>query len=232
MKYFKIDIQTRFPELGKISSSVNGKNIPSNEDFFWEMNKGEILYDTPIFDYFILESYDKKEYWEWALFDVHDFIGEGSQIPGWLISKRLKDLFKDFKIAVPHFYYLSKLLYKDKKIDYYIFQFSGKGFRSSLTNYINFSKSIFYDPNHKTNFTVQNEKELLMQQEKILEESGFDVINIPIERLVLNEDVDFISMQNFLGDKIISERLKQAIEENSIEGFEFSELDYEVVVNE
>ena len=37
-------------------------------------------------------------------------------------------------------------------------------------------------------------------------------------------------MQNFLGDKLVSERLKKAIEENNITGFEFSELDYEVIV--
>jgi hypothetical protein len=77
---------------------------------------------------------------------------------------------------------------------------------------------------------VNNERELLSQQEKILEESGFDVINVPIKKLVFNENIDFISMQNFLGDKIISESLKQAIEENCITGFEFSELDYEVVI--
>ena len=36
-------------------------------------------------------------------------------------------------------------------------------------------------------------------------------------------------MQSFLGDNIVSERLKQAIEENGIIGFEFFDIDYEVV---
>lgn len=36
-------------------------------------------------------------------------------------------------------------------------------------------------------------------------------------------------MQSFLGDNIVSERLKQAIEENGITGFEFFDIDHEVV---
>ena len=48
--------------------------------------------------------------------------------------------------------------------------------------------------------------------------------------IVLNNDLDFFPMQSFFKDNLISERLKQAIEENGITGFEFSELDYEVIV--
>ena len=48
------------------------------------------------------------------------------------------------------------------------------------------------------------------------------------DKIVLN--FDFIPLNPISSDIIISEHLKQAIEENSITGFEFSELDYEVVV--
>ncbi|MET3047106.1 hypothetical protein [Flavobacterium covae] len=230
MKYYKIEIKSRYPDFDRISSSAEGKDIEDSEYYFRKMDEGEVINDAPIFDYFYLESFDKKQYWEWQLNDAFDFIGQGSQIPGWLISNKLKKIFETFNIAKPHFYYPSKLLYKEKKLDYYIFQFSGKQFRQPLTNHINFSKSLFYNPNNNLDFSVENEKELLTMQEKILEDSGFNIINVPIKILLLNKDIDFISMQNFLGDNIVSERLKQAIEENGIIGFEFSELNYEVVV--
>ncbi|MFK8296570.1 hypothetical protein ACI760_10335 [Capnocytophaga canimorsus] len=47
---------------------------------------------------------------------------------------------------------------------------------------------------------------------------------------MLKKDFDFFPMQSFFTDNLCSETLKQAIEENNIKGFEFSELDYEVVV--
>ena len=64
MKYYKIDIKSHFPELGRIASSAEGKNIANADEYFWAMNRGEILYNTPIFDYFILKSFDKEKHWE------------------------------------------------------------------------------------------------------------------------------------------------------------------------
>mgnify|MGYP003365321716 CR=1 FL=1 len=231
MKYYKIETK-RFYENDMIATNAQGKKIENADDYFWKMNRGEMIDDAPlIFDYFYLQSFDVEKYWEWLLTDVYRFIGEGSQIPGWLISKKLRNLLENFNIAEPHFYYASKLLYKGEKLDYYIFQFSGKIFRLPLTDYVDFTKSLFYDPNHKIDFKVDNEVDLLSKQEKIVEESNFEVINIPIKKLVFNSNIDFISMQNFLGDKLVSEKLKQAIEENGITGFEFSELDYEVIID-
>ena len=128
MKYYKIDIKSHFPELGRIASSAEGKNIANADEYFWTMDRGEILYNAPIFDYFVLESFDKEKYWEWALFDVHDFIGTGSQIPGWFISKKLKKVLENFKITEPHFYYLSKLLYKGEKKIIIFFNLQAKNF--------------------------------------------------------------------------------------------------------
>ena len=118
MKYYKIDIKRRYPDIERISSSAEGDKIPNASDFFWKMDKGEIIYDAPVFDYFFLKSYDKEKYWEWLLTDVYDFIGEGSQIPGWFVSKKIKEIFEQYKIAEPHYFYESKLLYKQEKLDY------------------------------------------------------------------------------------------------------------------
>ena len=215
MKYYKIDIK-RFYENDMIATNANGSKILNGSDYFWKMDKGEIIADDPMFDYFQLESFDKEEYWEWMLSDVYKFIGEGSQIPGWLISEKLKSILENYKIAKPHFYYPSKLLYKGEKLDYHVFQFSGDNFLTPLVDYINFQ--------------MMNLADLIFHTTRILKESGFDVISIPIKKLVLRDNIDFISMQNFLGDKLVSERLKNSIEENGITGFEFSELDYEVIV--
>lgn len=229
MKYYKITIK-RFYENDMIATNANGKNVEDAEYYFGEMDKGEIIENAPIFDYFFLESYDKKEYWEWILSDSYKFLGEGSQIPGWFISDNLKKLFEKFNIAEPHFYYPSKLLYKEIKLDYYIFQFSGDNFLNPLIDYINFGQSLYFDPNQNIIFELKNMDDLIFHTKKILKESGYDVISIPIKKLALNSALDFFPMQSFLGDNIISERLKNAIEENGITGFEFSELDYEVVV--
>jgi len=194
------------------------------------MDKGELITDAPIFDYFFLESFDKKKYWEWMLADVHKFIGEGSQISGWLVSEKLKEVLGQFRLAEPHCYYASKLLYKGEKLNYYIFQISGDSFLLSLVDYINFDKSLFWDPNQNVNFRIADMKDLIYNTRKISKDSGHKVISIPLKKLVLKKAVDFYPMQSFLQDNLVSERLKQAIEDNGITGFEFSELDYEVVV--
>ncbi|MDO4230449.1 MAG: hypothetical protein Q4C98_11595, partial [Capnocytophaga sp.] len=53
---------------------------------------------------------------------------------------------------------------------------------------------------------------------------------LKIKKVVLTEFFDFIPLNPISSDIIVSEILKQAIEDNNIIGFEFSELDYEVVV--
>jgi hypothetical protein len=227
MKYYKIKIQSFYGD--RISSSANGKDVEDAEYYFDKIGKGQIINDAPVFDYFYLESFDKREFWEWQINDVHSFIGEGSQISGWLISEKLKSILENYKIAKPHFYYSSKLLYKGEKLDYHVFQFSGDNFLSPLVDYINFNESLFFDPNQKINFQIMNMADLIFHTKRILKESGYEIISIPIKRLVLNNSLDFFAMQSFLGDNIISEKLKNAIEENGITGFEFSELDYEVL---
>ena len=53
MKYYKIKRKTRFPELGRIASGAEGKNVPEKE-YFDRIGKREIIENTPIFDYFVL----------------------------------------------------------------------------------------------------------------------------------------------------------------------------------
>jgi hypothetical protein len=116
------------------------------------MREGKILLDAPVFDYFILRNYDEHIFADTHIMDVHSFIGEGSQIIGWFVSEDLKLLLENFNIAQPYYFYLSKLLYKGKKLDYYIFQFAGKFIiEEQRIHYINFLESVFFSPKEQKN---------------------------------------------------------------------------------
>lgn len=46
MKYYKIDIKSHFPELGRIASSAEGKNVPEKE-YFYRIGKRKLLKILP-----------------------------------------------------------------------------------------------------------------------------------------------------------------------------------------
>lgn len=120
MKYYKIDIKRSFPN-DMIATNAEGEKIPNAEDYFYQMDRGEEIISPPLFDYFYLKSFDQKEYWEWMLSDVYKFIGEGSQIPGWLISERLKNVLDRFNLVKLYYMYQSKLMFKGEKLFYFCF---------------------------------------------------------------------------------------------------------------
>ena len=221
MKYYKIKRKTRFPELGRIASSAEGKNVPEKE-YFYRIGKGEIIENTPIFDYFVLKSFDKEKYWEWALFDVHDFIGVGSIMCGWYISDKLKMILEKFRIAPKYHFYETRLLYKEEKFKYWIFQFPIE----PLQNII-FEKSDFYyiKDGKQNEIEIKNESEFMQIRSDLF--IGED-IELECSKVCLLDSFDIVYQQPN-GDILCSEHLKQAIEENGITGFEFFDIDYEVV---
>ena len=221
MKYYKIKRKTRFPELGRIASGAEGKNVPEKE-YFYRIGKGEIIENTPIFDYFVLKSFDKEKYWEWALFDVHDFIGVGSIMCGWYISDKLKTILEKFRIAPKYHFYETRLLYKEEKFKYWIFQFPIE----PLQNII-FEKSDFYyiKDGKQNEIKIKNESEFMQIRRDLF--IGED-IELECSKVCLLDSFDIVYQQPN-GDILCSERLKQAIEENGITGFEFFDIDYEVV---
>ncbi|MFK8286815.1 hypothetical protein ACI76Z_07210 [Capnocytophaga canimorsus] len=74
------------------------------------------------------------------------------------------------------------------------------------------------------NTIFYQKKNLLFFIEKFTE----SIKKIKINKLILKTYFDILYSTN--NEIIVSETLKQAIEVNNITGFEFSELDYEVVV--
>ena len=217
MKYYKIKRKTQFPELGRIASSAEGKNVPEKE-YFDRIGKREIIENTPIFDYFVLESFDKEKYWEWALFDIHGFIGEGSQIFGWYISDKLKSLLEKFKIAPKYHFYETRLLYKEEKFKYWIFQFPIDYFQN-----VNHEKSFYSIPDENILLNFKNKEEFLAANKEEFRKTKRELIT---KKICYSENYDLVANDT---DILCSERLKQAIEENGIVGFEFSDIDYEVI---
>lgn len=219
MKYYKINIERRFPKEDKVLGHANGEFVPNGKEYFSRLSSGEIIKGVSVFDYFHLESYGPKEEWEWRLQDVHGFIGEASTTVGWFISDKCKRIFEQFYIASPFHFYYSKLLYKKEKLDYWIFQFAASYGKLNKMHYINFSKSVFV--NEKT----QEKLKFISYNTYLAEDKDF-----LLKKLCLNEPVDFIPLFTISADKLISETLKKAIESSGLQGFVFSELDYEVEV--
>ncbi|GIZ16107.1 imm11 family protein [Capnocytophaga catalasegens] len=228
MKYYKItdkslDLEQKSKGLVADIPSANGEFVPNGAFYFDRMRKREIIEDAPIFDYFHLQSFGEKKDWEWRLQDVHGGMGEYPSGAYWYISDKLKTLLEKFKIAPKYHFYETLLLYKGEKLKYWIFQFP----INPLQNII-FEHSIFYylKNNINTIIKIENESEFMKTRRKLLLE---DDIELECSKVCLSKEFDIIyNLPN--GDTLCSETLKQAIEENGITGFEFSELDYEVVV--
>lgn len=231
MKYFKLNLQVNNLN-NRIVSSVDGEKIPNVDFFFNKLRDGDFIINPPVFDYFYLKSFDEKSFWDFKLNDVHSFINQGSQIKGLFISEKLKKIFEKHILANPYQFYLSKLLYKFDSYDYYIFQFAGNmTFENFLLN-INFKKSIFYNPKSEEDVFVINNKEFIDNYKRIYKENDSLELILKNRKLVLNEAFDFFPMATFMKDNIVSNKLKKAIEDNNIQGFEFSELDYNVVIDQ
>jgi hypothetical protein len=223
MKYSKIQIK-RFYENDMVATHANGdkvfNNILQTEILFKKLGDGEIIDNLPVLSPFTLKSFDKKEFWEWILCDVYSFTRLASYIQGWYISDKLKLLLENFKIAPQYYFYETQLLYKGEKLKYWIFQFPINPYQN-----IDFEKSKFMLPQDSNVYNFHSEDEYIFFYRKEHRETKRKLKGITN---YLKDNYDIAKSTN--NEIIVSERLKNAIEENGITGFEFSELDYEVVV--
>ena len=62
MRYYKIDYKGIFKEENKVLGQANGEFVPNGAFYFDRIGKDEIIEDAPIFDYFHLQSFDKKNF--------------------------------------------------------------------------------------------------------------------------------------------------------------------------
>jgi hypothetical protein len=209
---------------------ANGEKVPNGKHYFDRMGDGEIIKDAPVFDYFYLKSFDKPQFWEWHLQDIHGFIGEYPTGGARYISDRFKKLLEKFHIAKGFWFYPTKLLYKGKKMDYWIFQYATIDKGIDNKSYLNYQKSEFLDADQNSLISVTNYDEFIAKRRQIQNDSEYEK-DLITKKIVLNQDVDFIPLYGIINSGIIiSERLKKAIEVAGLEGFEFLELEYVVSV--
>ena len=222
MKYYKIDFKSIFDEENKVLGQANGEFVPNGAFYFDRMRKREIIEDAPVFDYFHLQSFDKKIFWEWRLQDVHGGMGVYPSGAFWYISDKLKSLLEKFKIAPKYHFYETRLLYKGEKFKYWIFQFPIEPLKNII-----FEKSNFYyiKDGKQNEIKIKNESEFMQIRSDLFIEED---IELECSKVCLLDSFDIVYQQPN-GGVLCSERLKQAIEENSIIGFEFFEIDYEVI---
>jgi hypothetical protein len=218
MKYYKTKIKRIFDKENKILGQANGEFVSNGAFYFDRMRKREIIEDAPIFDYFHLQSFDKKKFWEWRLQDVHGGMGVYPSGAFWYISDKLKSLLEKFKIAPKYHFYETRLLYKEEKFKYWIFQFPIDYFQN-----VNHEKSFYSIPDENILLNFKNKEEFLAANKEEFRKTKRELIT---KKICYLENYDLVANDT---DILCSEHLKQAIEENGIIGFEFFDIDYEVV---
>jgi len=218
-------MESTFPK--KVLGHANGELVPDGKEYFNRMGKigkSVVIHDAPVFDYFYLESFGPKKDWEWRLQDVHGFIGEYPATASWFISDKCKKVLEQFYIAPHHYFYASKLLYKGKRLDYWIFQFP----IAPLENYRFEESKFYYEHNNQRNeILISEQEEFLSIRRKLSLE---DNIELKCSKITLKGNYDLVYILPS-GGRLASFSLRQSIESSGLQGFLFSELDYEVEVS-
>ena len=218
MKYYKTEIKRIFDKENKVLGHANGEFVPNGAFYFDRIGNGEIIEDAPVFDYFHLQSFDKKKFWEWRLQDVHGGMGVYPSGAFWYISDKLKSLLEKFRIAPKYHFYETRLLYKGEKFKYWIFQFPIDYFQN-----VKYEKSFYEIPDENILLNFKNKEEFLAANKEEFRKTKKELIT---KKICYSENYDLVANDT---DILCSECLKQSIEENGIIGFEFFEIDYEVI---
>jgi len=219
MEYFIVNMQRRFLIEDKVLGHANGEFVPNGKHYFDRMGKGEVILDAPLFDYFHLQSFGKKEDWEWRLQDVHGFIAVGSIITGWYVSDKFKKLMECFFIAGGYHFYPTKLLYKGEKLDYWIFLYA----IGAIQN-IDFNKSVFKIKNEEEIVPILSWDNYLLTIKTLRSERQK---RIELRSITFVETFDLVF--NIIDSNIlVSKKIKTELENARLVGLEFKILDYSV----
>ena len=230
MKYYKIKLQRNF-ENDMIATNACGDYVEKGELYFRQIEEELLLESPPVFDYFFLKSFDKKKYWEWILCDVHRFIGGGSRMNtgSFFVSPLLKELLESVKLAKPYLFYPSKLKYKGVKVGRYIFHYFGEKIIEEKMTYVDFQSSSICCTTNNRQVQIKDITEYLKVDEEIGEATDYDN-GLKVKKLMLKDELDLYFIGYIGCGMIASDRFRKKVESEGIIGFEFHELDYEVVV--
>lgn len=227
MKYFEISTSRNVD--GIVPPGLNGAHVKGKENFFDnDKCSPNRFYDKDYtFDYLTpLEfGYGHEDKPSKAIYDYHLWFGE-APFGGWFkpISKKFKEVLQEFNLG-PHRFYPAWVLFNGQKHEYFVMQI----FYDYYQKFIDFEKTIF---NNLDSFRDLEDREFETKQflsvedvEDYSEVHWGTAVNWNYERIVMKpefKELDFITFFKF-GD-IVSERLKNAIEEAGLKGIEFEEL--------
>ena len=225
MKYYKIISALKVD--GKVPPGLNGENVKNQELFFNADKCGpNRFYDQNyVFDYLVPMEYGegREDAPSSSIYDYHSWNGKSPR-GGWLkpISKQFKELLEQFNLGEYRFYD-ANVLFKNQNHKYFVLQI----LYDFYTLFLDFEKTKFNN--------LDSSRKLEMPKLEIKQfKSISDVVDYSkenwdwgynYERIVMKPEfkkVDFVTIY-LLGD-IVSERLKNAIEEAGLKGMEFKEL--------
>ena len=172
-----------------------------------------IVENTPVFDYFILGDGSSRKKFDWIRLDIYGVFALGG---GFLVSERFKETISIFNLP-RHKFYPAKLMYKDKKLDYYLFQLGEetKIIYEQSTYAVRGSNIV----QPATELEIQYENDYydvrmrFYKKESVLETHDF----------VLNKSYDYFICRELF--KVVSEPLKEALEAAGLtEGWKFEDI--------
>ncbi len=240
MKFFELRLKIwdkkqflKKPPIGyRTYPRANGKTLNCIDLF----NK-RIIYlnnyisNKVLLDYFFLSDNNGAKD-DWALLDAYNMetIRDAYiRVKGFLASKKLKEILDSFTISEPYIFYPSKLLYQNKKLDYFLFQMARENMKGFNYNKSRIFEIDLIDSHYK--------KQLILPQDKksFISIAHITSINSKLgrngdknKRLLLEAHMDVYSDIFYFPSSgiAVSESLKNRLEKEEISGIEFRDLNF------
>lgn len=216
MKYYKLTTSSNIKEVGKIPQSETGNHGDIQQDFMpWE---GVIDFDFKLPEP-VLEKKAKTVSFLDVAFIRSTFL---------VIDDNLSSLFKNFNLGNYQEWKINTWQNKQLINKYNLFLLND----TKQSEYINYSKSEFYskklgDWNNSSiqkPVFVKNYDEYVFEKEKLRKDKLMLLHkNVTLDLSKTNEDM-FRIINAPPGGYFVSEKLKNAIEENGFTGMEFTEV--------
>jgi len=206
---------------------MNGKNVKGKELFFRGKCGPDQFFDQ-MYEFDYIEPMNVGGDWHedqpvLGIYHYHMWIGE-APFGGWLkpISKDLKEIFEKFNLG-EHRFYPAWVLFQGIKHPYFVMQI----LQNLYKQYLDFDKTIFNNLDSSRNlinseFQTRHFDSIEEVENYSKEHWNWDY---NYERIVMKPEFKVLDFFRFylLGD-VVSERLKNTIEEAGLVGMEFVEL--------
>ncbi len=204
-------IGSEFPQIQKMTANYNYDS--TNSVYALGRCYENLPNFNPDLDGFILHSKSLRT----------DFISNAIISNGFIVSKRVKDILKQFSLPL-HAFYSIDLYHKKQAIDNYYWLH----LISDLTDYVDYPKSSFFIYKDYTYnlgaINISSKEDFLFQKTKLKEQNKEHTITIWAERLFLNREIkyDLFEVGMFDSNHYITESLKVALEIEKVTGITIS----------